>query len=83
MRLVSAPRDPSNAEVAAALEELADLYELDGAIIHRIVAYRNAAQAVRDASVSIVGLAREGRATELPGIGQTIQEKVRCAVIWP
>lgn len=70
------PRDPTNAEVAAALDELGDLYELDGAIIHRIVAYRNAAQAVRDASVSIVGLAREGRATELPGIGQTIQEKV-------
>ena len=46
-----------------------DLYELDGAIIHRIVAYRNAAQAVRDASVSVAALAREGRATELPGIG--------------
>ncbi|HEY1524131.1 MAG TPA: DNA polymerase/3'-5' exonuclease PolX [Solirubrobacteraceae bacterium] len=68
--------DPTNAEIAAALDELGDLYELDGAIIHRIVAYRNAAKAVRDASVSISALAREGRATELPGIGPTIQEKV-------
>jgi len=47
------PRDPTNAEIATALDELGDLYELDGAIIHRIVAYRNAAQAVRDASVSV------------------------------
>jgi len=68
--------DPTNAEIAAALEELGDLYELDGAIVHRVVAYRNAAKAVRDASVSVSALAREGRATELPGIGRTIQEKV-------
>ncbi|HEY5188404.1 MAG TPA: DNA polymerase/3'-5' exonuclease PolX [Solirubrobacteraceae bacterium] len=68
--------DPTNTEIAAALDELGDLYELDGAIIHRIVAYRNAAKAVRDAPVSVTGLARQGRATELPGIGATIQEKV-------
>ena len=68
--------EPTNTEIAAALDELGDLYELDGAIIHRIVAYRNAAKAVRDAPVSVTGLARQGRATELPGIGATIQEKV-------
>jgi DNA polymerase (family 10) len=68
--------DPTNSEIAAALDELGDLYELDGAIIHRIVAYRNAAKAVRDAPVSVTALARQGRATELPGIGATIQEKV-------
>jgi DNA polymerase (family 10) len=68
--------DPTNTQIATALDELGDLYELDGAIIHRIVAYRNAAKAVRDAPVSVTGLARQGRATELPGIGATIQEKV-------
>jgi DNA polymerase (family 10) len=68
--------DPTNTQIAAALDELGDLYELDGAIVHRVVAYRNAAKAVRDASVSVTALAREGRATELPGIGATIQEKV-------
>jgi DNA polymerase (family 10) len=67
---------PTNSEIAAALDELGDLYELDGAIIHRIVAYRNAAKAVREASTSVVALARQGRATELPGVGATIQEKV-------
>jgi DNA polymerase (family 10) len=68
--------DLSNAAVADALEELGDLYELDGAIVHRVLAYRSAARAVREASVSVAALAREGRATRLPGIGETLQEKI-------
>jgi DNA polymerase (family X) len=66
----------SNSAIADALEELGDLYELDGAIVHRVVAYRSAARSVREASVSVAGLARAGRATELAGIGGTLQEKI-------
>jgi DNA polymerase (family 10) len=73
---MGAMAEPTNSEIAAALDELGDLYELDGAIIHRIVAYRNAAKAVRDAAVSVTAMARQGRATELAGIGSIIQEKV-------
>jgi DNA polymerase (family 10) len=68
--------DPTNSQIADALDELGDLYELDGAIIHRVVAYRNAAKAIRESTVSVAALARQGRAKELPGVGQTIQEKV-------
>ncbi|MFI5004911.1 MAG: DNA polymerase/3'-5' exonuclease PolX [Solirubrobacterales bacterium] len=68
--------DLSNGEIAAAFEELGDLYELDGAIVHRVLAYRRAAEAIREATVSVAGLARAGRATELPGIGETLQEKI-------
>ncbi len=68
--------DPTNSEIAAALEELGDLYELDGAIVHRVVAYRNAAKAVRDASTSIAALVRAGRVTELSGIGATLETKL-------
>lgn len=67
---------PTNAQIAAALDELGDLYELDGAIVHRVVAYRNGAKAVRDAPRSVAELARAGTATELPGIGATLQEKI-------
>jgi DNA polymerase (family X) len=72
--------DPSNAAIADALEELGDLYELDGAIVHRVVAYRTAAKAVREASVSVAALARQGRATELAGIGKTLQEKILALI---
>jgi DNA polymerase (family 10) len=70
----------SNAAIADALEELGDLYELDGAIIHRVLAYRTAARSVRDASVSVAGLARQGRAHELPGIGATLEEKILALI---
>jgi DNA polymerase (family X) len=72
--------DPTNSEIADALAELGDLYELDGAIVHRVVAYRTAAQSVRDASTSVAALAREGRATELAGVGKTLQEKILALV---
>jgi DNA polymerase (family X) len=68
--------DLPNAAIADAFDELGDLYELDGAIVHRVVAYRNAAKAVRDAPVSVAALARAGRATELAGIGKTLEEKI-------
>jgi DNA polymerase (family X) len=68
--------DVTNSEIAAALDELGDLTELDGGAIYRVVAYRNAAKAVRESPVSVLGLARQGRATELPGVGAIIQEKV-------
>jgi DNA polymerase (family 10) len=66
----------SNAAIADALEELGDLYELDGALIHRVLAYRTAARSVRETPVSVEALARAGRATELPGIGATLQTKI-------
>ena len=57
----------TNAEIAAAFDELGDLYELDGAVSYRVIAYRTAAKSVRDASVSVMGLTREGKVTSLPG----------------
>ena len=68
--------DPPNARISALFDELADLYELDGASIHRVLAYRNAAKIVREAPRSIAALTREGSVTSLPGIGKTLEEKV-------
>src|SRR3954470_10801907 len=65
-----------NAEIAAHFDELGDLYELDGAVVYRVVAYRNAAKAIREAPVSVAELAREGKATSLSGVGKTIAEKI-------
>src|SRR5918997_1634803 len=66
----------TNAAIAQYFDELGDLYELDGAVVHRVLAYRNAARAVRDAPVSVAALTREGRVTSLPGIGKTLEEKI-------
>src|ERR671916_2126438 len=70
--------DLTNAQIAAAFDELGDLYELDGAVSYRVIAYRNAAKAVRESPVSVMGLTRQGRVTDVPGIGKTLEEKLRA-----
>lgn len=66
----------TNAEIAAALEELGTLYERDGADRYRVRAYRTAARAIRDCPDSVAGLAEAGRAKEIPGIGKTLEQKI-------
>jgi DNA polymerase (family 10) len=70
----------TNAAIAQALDELGDLYELDGAESYRVIAYRNAARSVRDAAVSVAEMVEQGRATELNGIGKTLDTKLRALV---
>src|SRR5919107_5705325 len=68
--------DVTNPQTAAALEELGILYELDGAVKYRVLAYSTAAQAIRESPVSVAELAAQGRATEIPGVGKTLAEKI-------
>jgi DNA polymerase (family 10) len=65
-----------NAEIANAFDELGDLYELDGAVVYRVLAYRNAAKAIRDSAASVEEMARAGTVVKLPGVGKTIAEKI-------
>jgi DNA polymerase (family 10) len=65
-----------NAEIAEALLELGTLYELDGANRFRVIAYKEAARVIRQSPVSVEELALAGRATELPGVGDTLQDKI-------
>ncbi len=66
----------TNAEIAEALEELGVLYELDGAVKYRVIAYSTAAKAIRESPVSVAELAAQGRAVEIPGVGKTLAEKI-------
>ncbi len=70
----------TNAEIAAALEELGVLYELDGAVKYRVLAYGTAAKAIRESPVSVADLAAAGRATEVPGVGKTLAEKIDALI---
>src|SRR5881392_920979 len=69
--------DLTNAQIAAAFDELGDLYELDGAVSYRVIAYRNAAKSIREANASVEDMTKAGRVTELAGIGKTIAEKLQ------
>jgi DNA polymerase (family 10) len=70
----------TNAEIAAALEELGVLYELDGAVKYRVLAYSTAAKAIRESPVSVAELAARGKATDVPGVGKTLAEKIDALI---
>lgn len=75
-----APHELSNREIAARLEEVADLLEAQGANPFRVRAYRNAAATVRELPRPLAGIA-EGddareRLAELPAIGPSLARAI-------
>jgi DNA polymerase (family 10) len=71
---------PRNPDLAAQFDLLADLMELEGADAFRIVAYRRAANRIRETGSSVAQLAHEGKAKELQGIGKTIEQNIVEAI---
>jgi DNA polymerase (family X) len=66
---------PRNAEIADQLDLLADISEILGEEAFKVVAYRRAAERIRESPLPVAELALEGKAKELPGIGKTIEAK--------
>lgn len=69
----------TNREIAAALEEVADLLEFQGANPFRVRAYRNGAQKVKDAAKSLAIIVEQSGATaltEIDGVGKDLAEKI-------
>jgi DNA polymerase (family 10) len=71
---------PSNAEVASALHEIADLLEIKGEQRFRITAYRRGAEGVEGSSKDVCELS-ETELQSLPGVGKGVAARVKefCA----
>ena len=66
-----------NEDIARALDEIADIYELEGANPFRIRAYRNAARVLRGLATEVGEMLRRGEnPAELPGIGEDLAEQI-------
>jgi DNA polymerase (family 10) len=65
-----------NREVAAVLNELADTMELLGEDRYRVAGYRDAATRLEHYTEPIEDMARDGRVTEIHGIGKSIGAKI-------
>ncbi len=65
-----------NADIARVLSELANLLELTGENPFKVRAYRRAAQVADVHPVPLSALRRDGKLTELPGIGAGIAGKI-------
>ncbi len=65
-----------NAELSRAFERIADLLEIDGEKVFRINSYRRAARTLKNLTDDVEALAKEGRLTELPGIGKGTASRI-------
>jgi DNA polymerase (family 10) len=65
-----------NTHVASVLAEMADLLDLTGGDAFKVRAYRQAAQLVDLLPTPVSELWRQGRLTELPGIGERIARHI-------
>lgn len=72
----------TNAEIAAAFEEIAEILDFQGANPFRVRAYRNGARTVRDHSESLATIVEtdEKRLTAIHGIGKDLAEKIVALV---
>ncbi|MBZ0317375.1 MAG: DNA polymerase/3'-5' exonuclease PolX [Anaerolineae bacterium] len=66
----------TNRDIAEIFENIADLLEIKGESVFRVLAYREGAQTIRDLPRDLTAIHAEGKLTELPNIGETLADKI-------
>lgn len=66
----------TNKEVAEILRRIADMLEIKGEIVYKALAYRRAADNIEYLGRDVEDVWREGRLTEIPGVGKSLAEKL-------
>jgi DNA polymerase (family 10) len=71
-----APQKFSNHQVAEVFRTIANLLEIKGEVIYKILAYRKAADSLEALGQDINEIWRAGKLQEVPGVGKAIAEKI-------
>lgn len=66
----------TNREIADIFERVADMLQIRGDIIHRVLSYRRAGEVIRELPRDLRAIAAEGGLTDIDGIGKTLAEKI-------
>jgi DNA polymerase (family 10) len=66
----------TNREIAEKFDTVADILQLKGEIIHRVLSYRRAAESIRELPRDLHAIAAEGTLTDIPNIGDTLAAKI-------
>jgi len=66
----------NNQELASTFERIADLMEIKGELIYKTLAYRRAAENLRNSAEEAEDLYAQGKLTSIPGVGKAIAEKI-------
>lgn len=66
----------TNKELSILFATIADLLEIKGEVIYKILAYRRAAQTLAEHGRAVSEVWKEGKLRDIPGVGQAIAEKI-------
>lgn len=66
----------SNRDIASIFATVADMLEIKGESIHRILAYRRASETIGDLTRDLQSIYDEDTLTDLPHIGKTLADKI-------
>ncbi|NCF66713.1 MAG: DNA polymerase/3'-5' exonuclease PolX [Chloroflexi bacterium] len=66
----------NNRDIVEIFDQVADMLAIRGDQIHRVLAYRRAAESIAALGRDINQVAAEGSLTEVPGIGKTLAAKI-------
>lgn len=66
----------SNRQLAQIFEQIADLSEIKGEVIYKVLAYRKAADSLAELNREAFDIWQAGKLTEIPGVGKAIAEKI-------
>ncbi len=66
----------TNEEIARVFENIADLLEIKGESVYRVISYRRAVESIRAQGRRLGDLQREGKLKEIPGVGDAIAAKI-------
>jgi DNA polymerase (family 10) len=70
-------RPLTNRDIANIFDTVADMLQLKGEIIHRVLAYRRAAESIRQLPRDVRAMAAEGKLTEIESVGAVLAEKIQ------
>ncbi len=74
--MIPAMSEMTNHQLAQTFRLIADLLEIKGEVIYKILAYRKAADSLDSLGQNIHTIWQEGRLTQLDGVGKAIAEKI-------
>jgi len=66
----------NNRDLAETFNLIADLLEVKGEVIYKILAYRKAADSLTNLGRDVNDVWKEGKLTDIPGVGKAIAEKI-------
>ncbi len=67
----------TNQQIASIFDAIADMLEIQGESIHRVLSYRRTAETVADYPREMHVVAAEGELTSIPGVGKVLAEKLQ------